>query len=115
MEENGPAIRVEKPSSRPTNAARQKLCATCGRPFDLQPGQKFFDCPDCYQSKMSAQRYASTNMKKTRVLTRIKCMSCGAAEFVAFVPEDPETVLCRRCFASLVKEQREQREQKARL
>jgi CxxC-x17-CxxC domain-containing protein len=83
------------------------MCATCGCIFDILPGQKYFDCPDCYQNKMTEQRLA--NAKKTRVLAQIVCHSCGALEFVSFVPEDPGTVLCRPCFA---KRQREQKEQK---
>jgi CxxC-x17-CxxC domain-containing protein len=107
-EGKAPAVRVSKPSDRPTNAARQKACATCGQIFDLLPGQKFFDCPDCYQNKMTEQRFASA--KRTRVLTRIACRECGASEFVTFVPEDPGSVLCRPCFARRAREQRDRAE-----
>jgi CxxC-x17-CxxC domain-containing protein len=103
-----PTVRVQKPQGRATKTARQKECATCGQVFDLQPGQKFFDCPDCYQNKMTEQRLAGA--KRTRVLTRIECRDCGAQEFVTFVPEDPATVLCRACFARQARERKEQRE-----
>jgi CxxC-x17-CxxC domain-containing protein len=108
-EGKAPAVRVSKPQGQAAKTARQKECATCGQVFDLQPGQKFFDCPDCYQSKMTERRLAGA--KRTRVLTRIACRDCGASEFVAFVPEDPATVLCRACFAKKNREQKEQREQ----
>jgi predicted RNA-binding Zn-ribbon protein involved in translation (DUF1610 family) len=103
-EGKAPAVRLSKPSDRSTRAVRQKACATCGQVFDLQLGQKFFDCPDCYQNKMTEQRFA--NAKATRVLARISCCDCGAVEFVSFVPDDPTTVLCRPCFNRQVKEQR---------
>jgi CxxC-x17-CxxC domain-containing protein len=99
-----PAVRVVKPSERPIKTTRQKECATCGQIFDLLPGQRYFDCPDCYQNKMTEQRFA--NAKKTRVLTKIACRSCGAVEFVTFVPEDPGTVLCRSCFSKQAKAKR---------
>jgi CxxC-x17-CxxC domain-containing protein len=56
---------------------------------------------------MTEQRLA--NVKKTRVLSQIKCRDCGAVEFVGFVPEDPGTVLCRPCFSRQAKGQKEQR------
>ena len=106
--EKKPAVRVEKPSGRPIKMTRQKICATCGQVFDLLPGQKYFDCPDCYQNKMTEQRLA--HAKRTRVLTKINCCACGAPEFVTFVPDDPGSVLCRACFSKRSKEQRGQRE-----
>ena len=99
-----PQIRLEKPSSRPPKDIRSKTCATCERPFSLAAGQKYFDCPECYQKKMSAAR--SKRAKESKVLTQIRCASCGAVEFVRFVPDDPNTVLCRPCFVKRAKEQK---------
>jgi CxxC-x17-CxxC domain-containing protein len=99
-----PQIRIEKPSSRPTKDVRSKTCATCERPFSVEAGQKYFDCPECYQKKMSAAR--SRKAKESKVLTQILCASCGAVEFVRFVPDDPKTVLCRPCFVKQAKEQK---------
>lgn len=101
-----PKIRIEKPSSRPVKDVRSKTCATCERPFSLGAGQKYFDCPECYQKKMSAAR--SRKARESKVLTQILCASCGAVEFVRFVPEDPKTVLCRPCFVKRAKEQKKQ-------
>jgi len=97
-------IRLEKPLSRPPKDVRTKTCATCERPFTLSAEQKYFDCPECYQKKVAAAR--SRKNRESKVLTQIHCASCGAAEYVRFVPEDPKTVLCRPCFVKQVKEQK---------
>jgi CxxC-x17-CxxC domain-containing protein len=101
------AIRLEKPSASPGKKPREKQCATCGKLFALGPGQKFFDCPICYQQKITLQRSKKT--RGAKVLTQIQCASCGAVEFVRFVPDDPKSVLCRPCF---VKQGQEQKGQK---
>ena len=103
-ESKAPPIKVQKPSQRPINDLRDKACATCGRVFKLEPGQKFFDCPFCYRQKIAAQR--RTGRLGTTVLTQINCASCGAVEFVRFVPEDPSTVLCRPCYVKKAREQK---------
>lgn len=95
-------VRVEKPSQRPKRDVREKICSTCGRVFSLTAEQKFFDCPSCYQKKMALLR--PINSGDTKVLTQIQCASCGATEFVRFVPEDPKSVLCRPCFAKQPRE-----------
>ncbi|MDR0498798.1 MAG: hypothetical protein LBH03_03555 [Holophagales bacterium] len=100
------SIKIEKPSARQKKGGREKCCATCGKPFALEPGQKFFDCPACYQKKLSKQK--PRKLSTTRVLTRIHCASCGEVEFVSFVPDDSTTVLCSTCF----KQVREQKKQK---
>jgi CxxC-x17-CxxC domain-containing protein len=96
------SIRIEKPTANLGKKRREKQCATCGRLFALEPGQKFFDCPVCYQQKISLQRSKKT--KGAKVLTQIQCASCGAVEFVRFVPDDPKSVLCRPCFVNRSRE-----------
>ncbi|MCL1894411.1 MAG: hypothetical protein FWG02_09285 [Holophagaceae bacterium] len=98
------SIKVVKPSQRPKRDVREKACATCGRVFSLEPEQKFFDCPACYKKKVVEQRPKKNT--RTTVLTKIQCFSCGASEFVRFVPEDPKSVLCRPCFAKRAREQK---------
>jgi CxxC-x17-CxxC domain-containing protein len=99
-----PSIRIEKPLANVGKRLREKQCATCGRLFTLEPGQKFFDCPVCYQKKIALQRPKKTHGAK--VLTQIQCASCGAVEFVRFVPDDPKSVLCRSCFVNQSREQK---------
>jgi len=99
-------VKLEKPSLHQKKGLREKCCATCGKPFTLEPGQKFFDCPNCYQKKISMQK--PKKLSGTRVLTQIRCAACGAVEFVAFVPDDLTNVLCGNCF----KQAREQKKQK---
>jgi len=103
-----PPVRIEKPSARPKADIRQKCCATCGRPFSLEPGQKFFDCPACYKKKMSQQKPKKT--LRSRVLTQIQCASCGNIDFIGFVPDDPGAALCNPCFAKRVREQKNQKQ-----
>jgi len=101
-------VRVEKPIARPKKDVRQKCCATCGRPFSLEPGQRFFDCPGCYQKKKSQQKPQKNS--ETRVLTQIQCASCGIMDFVGFVPDDPASVLCGVCFAKRAREQKSKKQ-----
>jgi CxxC-x17-CxxC domain-containing protein len=100
------SVKIEKPSVHQKKRAREKCCATCGKPFALEPDQKFFDCPACYQKKISSQK--PRKRSETKVLTQIRCASCGVAEFVGFVPDDLTNVLCGACF----KQAREQKKQK---
>jgi hypothetical protein len=99
-----PPVRIEKPSKAPKRTGREKCCATCDRPFTLQPGEKYFDCPTCYEKKAAAQK--NKKYSSTRVLTQICCVQCGATEFVGFVPDDLSNVLCGSCFSEKVREQK---------
>ena len=103
-EQEAPSVKIEKPGSRPKKESREKCCTTCGRPFTLEPGKKFFDCPHCYQKKKSSQ--IPERITGASVLTKINCATCGKAEFVGFVPDDPLTVLCGACFSKMRREQR---------
>ena len=100
-------VKIEKHSERAKKDLREKMCATCGRIFALEPGQKFFDCPACYQKKIYRQK--PSNPFEAKVISQIQCASCGAVEFVRFVPEDPKTVLCRSCFVHQAREQKKQK------
>lgn len=78
-------------------APREKACADCGRTFRVEPGQKFFLCPDCYRRSYTYRRKGGKDT--ARILTHITCAQCGASEYLPFLPEDPAKALCRACFA----------------
>ena len=77
---------------------REKLCATCGKPFQLTPDQKFYLCPNCYRK---AQPPPKKTAKKgeAQVLIQIHCVECGTEEYLDFVPSDPNATYCRACFS----------------
>lgn len=89
-------VKVQKrgPVSAPN--LREKLCATCGRPFTLTPDQKFYICPDCYQKNQPARKPGRPS--DAQVLIQIRCVDCGALEYVSFVPQDPQSTYCKVCF-----------------
>lgn len=90
-------IRLQKRQPPPVPAVaavRDKVCARCGLPFRLDPGKKFFLCPDCYRREVAYKRKGAT----TRVMALIACIQCGKAEYLPFTPDDPKTALCRECF-----------------
>ncbi|HTL97317.1 MAG TPA: hypothetical protein VL181_00805 [Holophagaceae bacterium] len=92
-----PAIRLQKREAAPepsATAVRDKVCARCGLPFRLDPGKKFFLCPDCYRREVAYKRKGT----ETRVMALISCVQCGKAEYLPFTPDDPKTALCRACF-----------------
>ncbi|MCE1229071.1 MAG: hypothetical protein LWX11_06255 [Firmicutes bacterium] len=96
-------VRVQKRDASAAPALREKLCATCGRPFQLQPDQKFFDCPRCHQ-KHHPQK--PRRRGEAQVLVAITCAKCGVQEYVNFTPVDASTALCRTCFAQQKREQK---------
>ncbi len=96
-----PRIRLTKraPAAEPADeAAREKICAECGTRFRLDPGKKYFLCPDCYRRSFTYRTRGG--QEAARILTHITCARCGAQEYVPFVPEDPAQALCRACFAA---------------
>jgi DNA-directed RNA polymerase subunit RPC12/RpoP len=97
-------VRVQKRDPAAAPGLREKLCATCGKPFQLTPEQKFFDCPDCYRK--SHPPHKSKKRGEAQVLVQIECMQCGTKEFLSFAPTDPKTALCRACFAKQKREQK---------
>ena len=78
-------------------APREKICAECGMHFKVETGQKFYLCPDCYRRSFTYKRKGGKDA--ARILTHIICATCGAQEYLPFVPEDPAKALCRACFA----------------
>lgn len=78
-------------------APREKICAECAMRFVVEPGQKFFLCPDCYRRSFTYKRKGGK--EAARILTHITCAGCGAQEYLPFVPEDPAKALCRTCYA----------------
>ena len=78
-------------------AAREKICSECGMHFRVEAGQKFYLCPDCYRRSFVYKRKGGKDA--ARILTHITCASCGAVEYLPFVPDDPSKALCRTCFA----------------
>ena len=95
-----PAVRLTKraPVAPPDpKSPREKICAECGMRFKVEAGQKFYLCPDCYRRSFSYKRKGGK--EAARVLTHITCATCGAQEYLPFVPEDPAKALCRACYA----------------
>lgn len=97
-------VRVQKRDPAAAPGLREKLCATCGKPFKLTPEQKYFDCPDCYRKSFPPHK--SKKKGEAQVLVQIECAECGAKEFLSFAPTDPKTVLCRSCFSKQKREQK---------
>lgn len=85
-------------------APREKICADCGMHFKIESGQKFYLCPDCYRRSFTYKRKGGT--EAARILTHITCASCGAQEYLPFIPDDPKTALCRACYAKTRPEQK---------
>lgn len=96
-------VRVEKRAAKGP-ALREKLCATCGRPFQLTPEQKFYDCPDCYRKRHPIHK--PRRRQGAQVLVQIQCSACGAREYLDFTPPDPKHALCRACFARAKRERK---------
>ena len=95
-----PAVRLTKRTPPPPpdpEASRDKICAECGVRFRLEPGKKFFLCPDCYRRSFTYRQRGGR--EAARVLTHITCAQCGTEAYVPFLPEDPAKALCPACFA----------------
>jgi len=65
--------------------------------FRVESDQKFYLCPDCYRRSFVYKRKGGKDA--ARILTHITCASCGAQEYLPFVPDDPAKALCRTCYA----------------
>jgi len=78
-------------------APREKICAECGIHFRVETGQKFYLCPDCYRRSFVYKRKGGQDA--ARILTHITCATCGAQEYLPFIPDEPAKALCRACFA----------------
>ena len=90
-------VKVVKRAAKEPNPNREKVCATCGRTFELEPDQKFFNCPDCYRRSMPARRPARRS--EAQILAQITCVECGTVEYLDFVPPDLHATYCHSCFA----------------
>lgn len=99
------AVMVQKRVANPEPALREKLCATCGKPFQLTPDQKYFICPDCYRKTQAPVR-KTVRRGDAQVLIQIRCVECGAEEYLDFVPSDPNATYCRACFSKRKREQK---------
>lgn len=97
-------VRVQKRDHSAAATLREKLCATCGKPFTVTPEQKFFACPDCYRKSLPPHK--SKKRGEAQVLVQIQCAQCGTKEFLSFAPTDPKEVLCRACFSKRKREQK---------
>ena len=95
-------MRVQKRDPSAPPEPREKLCATCGKPFTVTPDERFFACPDCYRKSLPPHK--SKKRGEAQVLVQIECAQCGAKEFLSFAPTDPKTVLCRACFSKQKRE-----------
>lgn len=92
---SGVLVQKHKPGA--AKDTREKICATCGKPFSLADEQKFYDCPSCYRKNHPIHK----PLRKTgaQILIQIQCVGCGAQDFLDFMPPDPKHAYCRSCFA----------------
>jgi len=90
-------VKVQKRVAKEPSPLREKLCAVCGRPFELSAEQKFFICPDCHRKAQPPRKPARRN--EAQILTQITCVECGAVEYLDFVPPDMHATYCHACFA----------------
>nr|WP_320132495.1 hypothetical protein [uncultured Holophaga sp.] len=89
-------VLVQKRRPVESDGTREKLCATCGKPFKVTPEQKFYLCPGCYRKAHPVHK--SPRKSNSQILIQIKCVSCGSTEFLDFMPPDPSKALCRICY-----------------
>jgi DNA-directed RNA polymerase subunit RPC12/RpoP len=91
------AVKVVKREAKEPSRMREKVCATCGRTFELEPDQKFFNCPECYRRSLPVRR--ASRRSEAQILAQITCVECGAVEYLDFVPPDLNATYCHSCFA----------------
>ena len=99
------SVMVQKRLTAQEPTLREKLCASCGRPFQLTPDQKFYLCPNCYKKSQPPVKKPSRK-GEAQVLIQIHCAECGAEEYLDFVPADPKATYCRACFAKRRRDQK---------
>ena len=90
-------VKVVKRTVKEPSNLREKVCATCGRTFELTPDQKFFNCPHCYRKAQPVRKPARKS--EAQILTQITCMECGTVEYLDFVPPDVHATYCHSCFS----------------
>lgn len=97
-------VQVQKRQAQAPSGLRTKLCDRCGRAFQLSSEEKFFICRECYEADLKRQQ--AKRKRGTSILSLIHCASCGAEEYLDFLPPDPAEALCRACFARKRREQK---------
>lgn len=102
----GVRLQKREPAAPEAEKVREKLCSRCGAAFKLDPGKKFYLCPDCYRREVLYKRHGS--QVETRVMALVTCSACGKEEYLPFTPEDRDKALCRTCFAEAKAAQKEQ-------
>lgn len=105
-------VKIQKREVKPPVTTREKICATCGRTFRLEPEEKFFNCPYCYKKTLPAKK--SVRKNEAQILTQIICVECGTQEYVDFVPTDPAAAFCAACFSKRKRELQVQKTHKER-
>lgn len=90
-------VKIQKREVKAPNPMREKVCATCGRTFELTPDQKFYNCPYCYRKTQPVRKPARRS--EAQILAQITCVECGAVEYLDFVPPDRHATYCHACFA----------------
>jgi CxxC-x17-CxxC domain-containing protein len=100
---NPGSVMVQKRATGLEPTLREKLCATCGKPFQLTPDQKYYLCPDCYRKTQPPPK-KSVRKGEAQVLIQIHCADCGTEEYLDFVPSDPNSTYCRACFSKRKRE-----------
>ncbi|MGA2083182.1 MAG: hypothetical protein ABSH53_21610 [Holophaga sp.] len=90
-------VKVVKREAKAPNPMREKICATCGRTFEVAPDQKFFNCPHCYRKSLPVRKPARRS--EAQILAQITCVECGTVEYLDFVPPDLHATYCHACFA----------------
>jgi CxxC-x17-CxxC domain-containing protein len=99
------SVMVQKRVANVEPTLREKLCATCGRPFQLTPDQKYYLCPNCYRKAQPPPK-RPPRKGEAQVLIQIHCLECGVEEYLDFVPSDPNATYCRACFSKRRREQK---------
>jgi len=90
-------VKIQKREIKEPTNLREKVCATCGKTFELTPDQKFFNCPHCYRKTQPVRKPARKS--EAQILTQITCMECGTVEYLDFVPPDVHATYCHSCFS----------------
>ena len=90
-------VKIVKREVKEAINLREKVCATCGKTFELTPDQKFFNCPHCHRRSQPVRKPARKS--EAQILTQITCIECGAVEYLDFVPTDVHATYCNSCFS----------------
>ena len=103
------SVKIQKREIKEPSNLREKVCATCGKTFELTPEQKFFNCPYCYKKTQPVRKPARKS--DAQILTQITCIECGTVEYLDFVPPDVHATYCHACFSKKRQELQASRQQ----